>query len=168
MGNMIEKDSVYVMIDAPRLIDQFCFDNNINLNVDEQSKAVQKAGESKVLVVEDSRFFRNHIKSMLEGSGYNVITAENGEDALDKLSEFGKDVCLVVSDIEMPKMDGYGLAQHISSSQEFSNIPMIAVTTRFRQSDIERGLNLGFRKYLEKLNEDQLLNTIKEILMEAS
>ena len=163
MGNIIHGDEVLVIIDAPRMIDQHCFNNNIKIKDKEES-----SGDNLILVVEDSKFFRNHIKGMLENNGYNVITAENGEDALDQLSSHWQKVDLVVSDIEMPKMDGYTLAKHISDSEDLSKIPMVAVTTRFRQADIDRGMSVGFQKYLEKLNEEQLLSTITELVSEAA
>lgn len=163
MGSIIDKEDVLVVIDAMRLIDQYCDKLNINLKPSRGTVSESDPGETHILVVEDSRFFRNHITKVLENAGFKVSSAENGELALDALAE-SSNYQVIVSDIEMPKMDGFGLAKQVKSDPQLQNIPMIAVTTRFRQADIDRGMSLGFFKYLEKLNEDQLLTSINEII----
>lgn len=161
LGSFIDRDKVFVVIDAVQLIQKYSFEHGIGSESSGKSKDSQ---DVHIMVVEDSKFFRNHIQKCLEDKGYRVSTAENGEKALDTIIDNKESISVVVSDIEMPKMDGYTLAETLSRDQNLNHIPMVAVTTRFRDSDIARGKQAGFREYLEKLNESQLITTIENIL----
>ena len=166
MGSIIEKDEVLVVIDAMRLIDQYCFNHNIKIDTSDSAVANKSTNSIHILVVEDSRFFRNHIKSILQSNGFEVSTAENGEDALDQLTDRHDEISLVISDIEMPKMDGYAFAGQVQKDETLQKYPSL-LSPLVSDRDIERGMELGFVKYLEKLNEDQLLSTITEVLKEG-
>ena len=71
---------------------------------------------------------------------------------------------LIVSDIEMPKMNGYEFAKAVKTDPLFKNIPMSALTTRFNERDQKLGFDSGFNKYLEKLKSDELLEALHELL----
>ena len=72
---------------------------------------------------------------------------------------------LVLSDIEMPSLDGLGLAKKISTDTRFKSLPIVAMTSRFSAADLEKGRSAGFWKYLEKLKADELLNVLDSMLI---
>jgi len=81
----------------------------------------------KVLVVDDDKTTRKMISLILNSKGYEVVTAENGIEALQKLGI--EDINLILTDMNMPYMDGIELVKQIRSSQERSNIPIVMITT---------------------------------------
>lgn len=116
-----------------------------------------------VLVVDDSITVRKVTTRLLERNGYNVKTAKDGVDALTVLDEFKPD--LIISDVEMPRMDGFELARHIQRSEELSQIPIIMITSRTGEKHRQQGLSLGVREYMGKpFKEDQLIPKMEEII----
>lgn len=89
----------------------------------EQIKTPQ---DKTILVVDDSSVVRNKMKKLLEGQGYHVVTANDGKDALDKFS--GQHFDLVITDLEMPHLDGFGLIKQISENSTLKDIPVMAIT----------------------------------------
>ena len=120
----------------------------------------------KILVVEDSSTTRMMITSSLEDVGnFTVIEAEDGFQALRKLPELLPD--LVITDINMPDINGLEVVRFVKHSDNFSAIPVIIVTTEGREVDRERGLRLGADRYLVKpFNPEELQNLVKELLGE--
>lgn len=115
----------------------------------------------RILLAEDSRFFRQQISLFLEESGYTVVAAEDGRQALDLFSTDGdKGFDLLLSDIEMPHMSGLQLAAALRSTAAAQTLPMIAITSRFSEADISLGKQAGFDCYLEKLNREELIKNI--------
>ena len=103
----------------------------------------------KILVVEDSPMTRSLIISSLEEVGdFTIIEADNGFQALRKLPEVPPD--LVITDINMPDINGLEVVRFVKQSENFQHIPVIIVTTEGRDVDRERGLKLGADKYLVK------------------
>lgn len=122
----------------------------------------------KILLAEDTVFFRKHVEAVLREAGAEVFSAVNGFEAWDKLQNSSDDLDIVVSDIEMPKMDGFELCQRIRADEKFRSIPTIALTTKFRKVDIEQGKKVGFSMYLEKLNAPELIEAISLLLKNDS
>lgn len=122
------------------------------------------AGGVKVLVVEDSITSRTLLKSILESGGYSVTTAVDGLDALGKLKEGGFDV--VVSDVEMPRMDGFELTARIREDPELGELPVVLVTALGTREDRERGVDVGANAYIVKSSFDQsnLLEVVKRLV----
>lgn len=116
----------------------------------------------RILLVEDSGFFRSQLRPFLEMEGYEVIEAEDGEEALNYLGT--QQVDLVLSDIEMPRMDGLELAKRMKSQSKYENLPIIALTSLASDSDRERGKNAGFTEYLIKFDRDTVLEAVKRCL----
>ncbi len=118
----------------------------------------------RILVVDDSITARTLEQSVLEAAGYEVRTAVDGADAWRVLQEHGAD--LVVSDIEMPRLDGFGLCQAIRASPRFRDLPIILVTALESPEHRARGLEVGATAYLGKSSFDQvgLLDTVRELL----
>ena len=136
----------------------------------------EKAPEEKIisthgqliLVVEDQVVTRQMEKSILEAAGYQVVTAENGMDALNRLGQHDFD--LVLTDILMPKMDGFTLTRKIRSNERTKDLPVVVVTSMESEEDKRRGLEAGANAYLVKSSFDQknLIETIETLLGEGS
>lgn len=130
--------------------------------------AAQAAGTDaprhRLLVVDDSVTTRSLVRHILQSAGYEVIAAADGVDAWQLLSEKGAD--LVVTDLEMPRMDGFALTEMIRKSLRFRELPVVLVTALETDVDKARGLALGANAYLLKSSFDQsnLLQTIAQLL----
>jgi two-component system chemotaxis sensor kinase CheA len=122
------------------------------------------AVRKRLLVVDDSATIRTLEKSILEAAGYDVMIAVDGEEALQILLERGAD--LVVSDVEMPRMDGFSLTEAIRASKRFRDLPVVLVTAMESDADKARGMAAGANAYRPKSAFDQqdLIATIQRIL----
>ncbi|SFK88717.1 hybrid sensor histidine kinase/response regulator [Methylorubrum salsuginis] len=121
---------------------------------------------STILVVDDSITTRTLEKSILEAAGYRVIVCVDGQEALDRLRARIEPVDCVVADVEMPRLDGFGLVEALRREEEFGRLPIVLMTSRGDEADIARGLELGADAYLTKQKFDQreLLDTIGQLL----
>lgn len=118
----------------------------------------------RVLVAEDSITSRLLLKHILESAGYQVETAVDGLDALSKLRH--EDFDALVSDIEMPQLDGLALTERIRTNQKTSDMPVILVTSLHSAAEKERGLRAGADAYIVKgsFDQDNLLATIRRLV----
>jgi two-component system chemotaxis sensor kinase CheA len=118
----------------------------------------------KILVVDDSVTTRSLEKSILEAHGYQVRLAVDGVEALSQIRAERPD--LVITDMMMPRMDGFELLERIKGDRQLAPIPVIIVTSLERQEDQERGLSLGADAYVVKRKFDQreLLRVVRQIL----
>ncbi|CAO4166275.1 hybrid sensor histidine kinase/response regulator [Methylorubrum populi] len=121
---------------------------------------------STILVVDDSITTRTLEKSILEAAGYRVIVCVDGQEALDRLRARIEPVDLVVADVEMPRLTGFGLVEALRAEEDFARLPIVLMTSRGDEEDIARGLQLGADAYLTKQKFDQreLLDTIGQLL----
>jgi two-component system chemotaxis sensor kinase CheA len=117
-----------------------------------------------ILVVDDSMTTRTLEKSILEAQGYEVRVAVDGVEALARLREERAD--LVIADIEMPRLNGFGLIEAMKKDNNLQRIPVIIVSSVERREDQERGLSLGADAYIVKRRFDQgeLLGVIRQIV----
>jgi two-component system chemotaxis sensor kinase CheA len=119
----------------------------------------------KVLVVEDSFTVRELQRSILEAAGYRVETARDGREGLQRLLA-DDEIVLVLTDIEMPEMDGIELTRAIRASAERSSTPVVVLTSRSDEHDRRRGLEAGADAYMVKRSFDQhtLLDTVERLV----
>lgn len=122
-----------------------------------------KIGGPRILLVDDSPFFRNLLTPVLSVAGYKVSTAENAKKALE-LRSAGREFDAIVSDIEMPEMNGFEFAEAVRSDTRWQYVPMIALSSHATEQDFERGREVGFNDYCAKFDRDALLQTLMEIL----
>jgi two-component system chemotaxis sensor kinase CheA len=114
----------------------------------------------QVLIVDDSEFFRNLVRIYLEGAGFRVMEAVDGLDAWQVLENDHETIGLVVTDIEMPNLDGFELTQRIKHSSRFAHLPVIALTTLAAEEDIARGKAAGVEEYHIKLDRERLVEGV--------
>jgi len=117
-----------------------------------------------ILLAEDSTFFRGQVKRFINEAGYQVVDAEDGLAAWELLQKHADKVKLVVTDIEMPNLDGLGLTARIKGDQRFRHLPVIAVTSLAGEEDEARGRRAGVDDYQVKLDREQLLAKVGEFL----
>jgi len=117
-----------------------------------------------ILVAEDSITARTLLKNILEFAGYKVKTAIDGAEALTVLATEGFD--LVVSDVEMPRMDGFALTRAVRSSSRFAHLPVILFTSRGSETDRARGVEVGADAYIIKGSPERrnLLDAVAQLL----
>ncbi len=116
-----------------------------------------------ILLAENSEFFRKHIKGSLETAGYKVLATQDGEEAWETLKAH-PEVALILSDIEMPRLDGIGLARRVRGDRAYGNLPMLAVSSLASDEDQKRGMEAGFTAYQIKLDVESLLKTLERLL----
>ena len=121
----------------------------------------------KILLVDDSPFFRNMLTPILSVAGYKVTSLESPLDALEQC-ERGERYDVIISDIEMPDMNGFEFAQKVKTETSWQNTPMVALSSHATQEDINHGLEVGFQDYVAKFDRDILLNTISKTLMQQN
>jgi two-component system, chemotaxis family, sensor kinase CheA len=119
---------------------------------------------ARVLVVDDALTIRELQRSILERAGYRVRTASDGREALDRLAEEIPDV--VLTDIEMPRLDGFALTEAIRAQPQLANLPVVILTSRASDDDRHRGLEAGADAYIIKsaFDETALLAVVERLL----
>jgi two-component system chemotaxis sensor kinase CheA len=122
------------------------------------------AHSATILVAEDSDFFRGQIQRLIEGVGYKVLTADDGQSAWEMLDRHAGEISLVTTDIEMPRLDGLGLTKRIRADTRFDHLPIIALSTLASEEEMAHGLSLGLYEYQVKLDQEQLLDSIGKAL----
>ncbi len=120
-----------------------------------------EAVAQQILLVDDSSFFRNLLTPILEAAGYTVTQADNGQAGLE-LCKAGGEFDIIVSDLEMPVMDGFGFVSELRNDPGFSDKPIVALSAHASPQDINRCHDAGFTSHVEKLNKDSLLTKLKE------
>ncbi len=119
--------------------------------------------QHRLLLVEDSAFFRHLITPVLSVAGYDVTAVDSAQKAL-ALCEKGVDVDVIVSDIEMPGMNGFDFAAAVRSSKRWSKLPILALTSSTSPQQIERGRAVGFDDYVAKSDREALLTSLAQTL----
>lgn len=180
LGNIVHQKEVVVVLDALGIIERFHASLSqggkvatklaIATGPDALSELRARNSELKnkkirVLYAEDVAFFRRHVSKVLNDAGFDVTTFEDGALALKELESAPSDQYnLILSDIEMPNMNGLEFVQEIRKREALKHLPVIALTTRFRDSDIATGRQAGFDVYLEKLNPEKLMAAISQLM----
>ena len=120
-------------------------------------------GAKTIMVVDDSVTVRKVTSRVLEREGFIVATAKDGVEATEMLAEVKPDLMLL--DIEMPRMDGFEVARVVRSSEEFSQLPIIMISSRTGEKHQQRAKDIGVNEFLGKpYQEDKLLNLLDELL----
>jgi len=120
--------------------------------------------KAHLLVVEDSITSRTLLKNILESEGYRVTTSADGSDAFFKAKNTAFD--LIVSDVDMPKMNGFELTAKIKNDKKLKETPVVLITALESREDRERGIDAGADAYIIKSSFDQtnLLEIIKKMI----
>ncbi|MBU1138403.1 MAG: response regulator, partial [Proteobacteria bacterium] len=158
MGSTIIDGQTTMLVDIFEVVGALYpewFENQEVYEVEEEGGPVPT-----ILIAEDSNFFRNQVKSYMTESGYNVIEGEDGAIAWDLLQEHGDEISIVVTDIEMPNMNGFQLTETIRKDPRFSSMPIIALTTLAGEEDVAKGKAVGVNEYHIKLDKEKLMASV--------
>ncbi|MBC8269209.1 MAG: chemotaxis protein CheW [Rhodospirillaceae bacterium] len=124
-------------------------------------------GSKKILLVDDSPFFRNLLRPVLSVAGYEVTTVDNAGDAL-KMRESGAIFDVIISDIEMPEMDGFEFAEAVRAGGAWARVPLVALSSHATEQDFERGRQVGFSEYVAKFDREALVSTLADTVSTLS
>jgi two-component system chemotaxis sensor kinase CheA len=128
---------------------------------------VSKPAPYRILVAEDSITSRMLVKATLETAGYRVVTAVDGMDAWARLRSQAFD--LLVSDVEMPRLDGFALTTRLRADPATAQLPVVLVTSLEKTEDRDKGLDCGADAYVVKssFDQDKLLDTVRRLIGRA-
>lgn len=158
-GTVLVDDQVVEVLDVYELAE-----NLLHLSECQQRLANKKFGEEAkrhtVLLAEDTPFFRNQIKRFLEQSEYAVLAANDGVEAWELLDSQPGAVDLLLTDIEMPRLNGYELAQKVRADERFDKLPIVAITSLHTDDALVKGHGVGIDDWKIKLHRDDLLGAV--------
>ncbi len=161
-GSMIINEHTTLLVDVFEMIKKL----NPEWFGEEKKVAEEMAesGEKIILFAEDSAFFRNQVKTFMEDDGFKVIEAEDGLIAWELLKERVEEIDIVVTDLEMPNMDGFELTKRIKGDPSYSHLDVIALTSLASEAHIEKGRKVGIDEYEIKLDREKLMKIIRQKL----
>ena len=121
--------------------------------------------EGTVLIVDDSPTVVKFVTYSLKSSGLKVVTASDGMDAIEKISSLGSPIDLIITDLNMPNMDGYELIVTLRENEEYSDTPIIILSSEEEDADKALGSEVGANSYLTKpFKSSLLLSEVKKFL----
>ena len=120
----------------------------------------------RVLLIDDSPFFRNLLSPLLSVAGWQVTTVESASDALN-MRDKGLLFDAIISDIEMPNMTGFELAKEIRGDARWQNAPMVALSGHASQEDFQKGRDAGFNDYVAKFDREALVSSLAQTVAMA-
>jgi two-component system, chemotaxis family, sensor kinase CheA len=162
-GILLEDGSVCLVLNASEIVEGFRQSSD-GIVFKKKTEAAEVNKSQEILIVDDSLTTRMLEKSVLEAHGYKVAIAVDGIEALNYLRS--EPVGLVISDLQMPRLDGFGLLEEMKRDPRLDKIPVIIVSSLENREDQARGMALGADAYIVKRKFEQraLLETIRQIL----
>ncbi len=162
VGSSIIMDRITLLIDLYGLAAAAMPERLVELEEEVQRSSSHK--KNTILIVEDSKFFLNQIKGFTEDAGYNVVTALDGVEGLERLEAMEKEIDLILTDIEMPNLDGIGFTREVRAKREFQDMPILALTSVAGEEAEKAALEVGIDEYLIKLDREKVLSNIENYL----
>jgi two-component system chemotaxis sensor kinase CheA len=159
LGSAIIAGKAVDVVDVGHFLTQAFSDWFENSGTDKPSR--------NALLVDDSPFFRNLLAPLLASANWKVTTAADGLEAL-KLREHGRQFDVIISDIEMPNMDGLALAGAIRSDPRWSQVPLVALSSHASKDDMDAGQLAGFDEYVAKSDQAHLPENLTRAVHLAS
>ena len=167
IGSVIFKSKTVLIVDIAAVVESLHPDWFIARAQDELAVAPQSGRSTgsvpTILLAEDSDFFREQIKRIIEEQGYGVVAGADGVLAWAALNENAGNIRPVVTDIEMPNMDGLELTRKIKTDARFRDLPVISLSSLAGDDDRARGIDAGVTRYLVKLDKEELIGTIADV-----
>ena len=144
------------------LIDLFCV---LEKHAPEKLKQTDDSTQhARILIAEDSLFFRKLIAQYIQRDEWEVEIVNDGLEAYERLMNEPNRFNLIISDINMPRMDGFELAKKVREDKRFDHLPMVALTTMSDEYFREKGIRLGFDRYVIKIDKREVRATVADCL----
>jgi two-component system chemotaxis sensor kinase CheA len=156
LGSALIRGQIALVLDLHRLMDMWGMEHTPS------RAALPAPARKRILVIEDTEFFRRLVAGCLEQAGHDVTVAGHGAEGLEKL--MGGAFDLVVSDIEMPVMDGLTFARSVRQDARWEQLPLLALTSLGGAADVEKARAAGFDAYEVKLDRQSFLNSVQGLL----
>jgi two-component system sensor histidine kinase and response regulator WspE len=151
-----------MVLSAPHLISSAR--GTASFQVSTRAGRAEKERRHRIMVADDSPLTRELISSLLEAVGYEIVTASDGQEAFERLGKEAVD--MVVTDLEMPRMDGLELTRRLKSHATLRSLPVVIITTRGSEADRRRGMEAGADGYISKgdLVRQDLVDVVARLL----
>ena len=121
--------------------------------------------DKHILIVDDSKTVRNLVAFIMKKEGFTVTTAEDGIDGLEKLYAAERKVDLVISDVNMPRMDGFTFIKTVREQEAYRDVPIVVLSTEGQEHDIQQGLSFGANLYMVKpAQPDRMVKNVRMLL----
>ncbi|MBX7231818.1 MAG: chemotaxis protein CheW [Bdellovibrionales bacterium] len=161
-GNLSMPDQVIIVLNAFEIINLSFPETTVKpvFNSGYSSLVSAKGKNLQILLVEDTVFFRRELSKILKSDGHEISIANDGMEALQILESNPTKFDLIVTDIEMPRMNGFELAKSVRGNKALSAIPMLAISSKADKNYTDKGLKAGFDIYIEKLKPETLLKAV--------
>ena len=161
LGTAIINNAMTLFLDIYRLVEKLDPELSAQRRSGQETKASGRSG-TRVLLLEDIAFFRHLIKGYLEAEGYEVVDVKNGQQGLEQMEEHEFD--LIVSDLEMPVMNGWNFIKNVRQAIQQSEIPAVALTSLDTDESRQKSMASGFDFYEVKLDKEHFLQTVTSAL----
>jgi two-component system, chemotaxis family, chemotaxis protein CheY len=129
-----------------------------------QAAAPAAGAGKRILTIDDSKTMRDMLMLTLSGQGFDVLQAVDGQDGIEVLEKERESVDVVITDINMPKLDGYGVIEHMRNKREYDAMPILVLTTESDKAKKERARDLGATGFIVKpFNPASLVDVIRKV-----
>ncbi len=116
-----------------------------------------------ILIVDDSKTVRNLVAFIMKKEGFRITMAEDGLDGLEKLYSSEQEVHLIISDVNMPRMDGFTFIRTVREQEAYRDLPIVVLSTEGQEKDIQTGMHLGANLYMVKPAQPEIM--VKNVKM---
>ena len=173
VGNILTEEGILLMLDFEKIITDMSKDENPYEKVKNQIVTKLERADKKVYIADDSKTIRKLLQSVLEASGYtNIHTFDNGQEVLDALyilkAQYGeaykKEVDILITDIEMPVLDGHTTTKRIKEDNTLSTLPVILFSSLISEELYHKGQSVGADAQITKPSIDELVDTMDGFL----
>jgi two-component system, chemotaxis family, sensor kinase CheA len=162
-GSAVLKDTTVLIVDLYEIVDTLYPEWSVTVRT-----AVPGEKSGCILLAEDSDFFRGQVTRYLEEAGFTVIGARDGQEGWELYQSNVEKIQLVVTDIEMPRLNGMELCSKIRADLRGARLPVIALTSLAGEEDQARGKAAGITEYLVKLDRDRLISAVRAVVTRES
>lgn len=118
----------------------------------------------KVLIADDSPFYLRQISKFAGDAGFEVVQAHDGREALDVLEREGGSIDAVLTDVEMPNMDGLEFTRKVRAANRWPELPIIAITSLSGEEAVRKGMDAGVDRYIVKLDREKIIQAVEDVL----
>lgn len=163
LGTLYIDGKIVTLLNIHQIIDDLHLGEKIAIG----SKPKARIHNKTLLVVEDSPVYRKMEVDTFKALGFKVLSAVNGLEGLEMMQASTEKIDIVVTDIEMPKMNGFQFCESLRKIENFADLPVIAISTKVTIADREKGKIVGFTQHLEKFKREEVIEVVTSYFKEG-